>query len=504
MALIDKRFVHFKTRNAFNTALAAGEILNDSIVFIADEKRIWTHDKFFSPESFSKVIAGDKIIEAKDLYQTITFLAGDGLNISVNQETGAITYAHNTKTVSVSDGVTTTTGNITTTPGKFISGITFDQFGHVASVTTSDVQQNSYKNVVANAAEDTEDEGEAIANGSVHINTVEHDSIANSDTVTSSVKIQGKDDIAVTALDDGTIEVGHVLGNGSNMTLSAGAEPGGDSIQAITSASVDPHGHLLALGSLPVPTKAYVDSKISSLGGALDTSLLFRGVIGTGANMIKWEDANQVLSITEDEATGEEIRKGSELGDIYKIGSAGTYDGQVCQVGDLIICTRSNPLEWVVVQGNADVATNAILGFVKGGYATSESARNFAVQIGTDGTMWVNVPFEYTNTSESVVTNSATSQEAASAADGSVFINHLETSKNAAGTETTVVKSSVNIKGKDATKVTADANGVITVESHDTKYGMTYSESAASKTINLLEDGAVKATFTFDAWHEGN
>ena len=90
MALIDKRFVHFLTRNAFNTALAANEISNDSIVFVADEKRIWTHGKFYSPESFSKVIAGDKVIEAKDLYSTITFLAGDGLNISVD-ESGKIT-----------------------------------------------------------------------------------------------------------------------------------------------------------------------------------------------------------------------------------------------------------------------------------------------------------------------------------------------------------------------------------------------------------------------------
>lgn len=502
MALIDKRFVHFKTRNAFNTALAANEISNDSVVFVADEKRIWTHGTWFYPESFREVIVNDgsgenkKITPGVDsLEAAITFLAGDGLNISVDEKTGAITYAHNKNNV--------TGGNITATAGKFISGITFDQFGHVASVSTASVEQNTYKNVVANAAEDTADEGKAIANGSVHINTVEHDSIANSDVVTSSVKIKGKDDIAVTALEDGTIEVGHVLGEGAEKKATAGTEPGGDSIQVLTSASVDPHGHLLALGSLPVPTKAYVDSKVSNLSGALDTSLLFRGVIGDGTNMISWADANQVVSITKNEETGEEIRKGSELGDIYKIGTAGTYAGQVCQVGDLIICTQSNPIEWVVVQGNADVATEAILGFVKGGYKTSESDRNFAVKIAADGTMWVNVPFEYTNTSESVVTNSATNKEAASAGDGEVHINHLETSKNAAGTETTVVKSSVNIKGSDATKVTADANGAITVESHDTKYNLSKEETAGYKTFSLLQDGTAIATFKFDEWYEG-
>ena len=479
MALIDKRFVHFLTRNAFNTAQADNEISNDSIVFIADEKRIWTHGKFYSPESFSKVIAGDKVIEAKDLYSTITFLAGDGLNISVDKD-GKITYAHNTKAV--------TGGNITTTAGKFISGITFDQFGHVASVSTADVEQNTYKNVVANDAADVEAEDAAIANGSVRINTVEHDSIANSDVVTSSVKIQGKDDIAVTALADGTIEVGHVLGQGTNMAAQAASEPTVDSIQALTSASVDAHGHLIALGSMPVPTKKYVDDKLGDLAGALDTSLILRGVIGSGDGMKTMEAANTA----------------AEVGDIYKIGTAGTYAGQVCQVGDMIICVSKDPVEWVVIQANTDIASDQYLGLVKGGFTTSESARNFAVQIGTDGTMWVNVPFEYTNTSKSVVTNSATGQETASAGNGEVRINHLETSKNAAGTKTTVVKSSVNIKGSDATTVKADADGVITVESHDTKYGMTYSESAASKTINLVEDKKVIATFTFDAWHEGN
>lgn len=508
--LIDKRFVHFKTRNAFNSAQANGEISNDSIVFVADEKRVWTHGTWFYPESFRKVIVNDgsnknkEIVPGIDsLEAAITFLAGDGLNISVNETTGAITYAHNTKTVSVSDGVSSTTGNITTTAGKFISGITFDQFGHVASVTTSDVEQNTYKNIVADAAGDKVAENAEIANGSVYINTVEHDTVANSDAVTSSIKIQGINDIAVTAK-DGIIEISHVLGTGSNMAATAAAEQTVDSIQALTSASVDAHGHLIALGSMPVPTKKYVDSKISDLNSALDTSLLFRGVIGTGINMIAWADANQVVSITKDEETGKETRKGSELGDIYKIGTAGTYASQACQVGDLIICTQSNPLEWVVIQGNADIATKDVLGLVKSGYITSESTRNFAVQIDKDGNMFVNVPFEYTNTSKSIVTNSATKQEAASAADGSVFINHLETSKNAAGKETTIVKSSVNIKGSDATEVTADADGVITVKSHDTKYNLTKEEKAGYKTFSLLQDGTAIATFKFDEWHEGN
>ena len=118
--------------------------------------------------------------------------------------------------------------------------------------------------------------------------------------------------------------------------------------------------------------------------------------------------------------------------------------------------------------------------------------------------MWVNVPFEYTNKSNSIVTDSSTKTAGVDdiTVNGNVYVNHLETSKNAAGTETTVVKSSINVKGSDATSVTAVDGGIV-VTSHDTKYTMTHSESAASKTVSLVEDGTTIATFTFDAWHEG-
>lgn len=494
---IDKRFVHFKTRNAFNTAKNAGEILNDSIVFIADEKRIWTHGQWFNPNGFSAIADKDGLgYYADDINSVIQFLSGGGLKTEITKDQNGniqVTYTH--------DPAKADLKNVTTTAGKFISGITFDQYGHVASVTTSDVQQNTYTNVVANAAEDTAAEGAAISNGSVRINTVEYDSIKKTSKATSSIKIQGKDDIAVTALADGTIEVGHVLGTGSKKEAAAGAEPTTNSIQALTSASVDAHGHLIALGSMPVPTKKYVDDKLGDLGKALDTSLILRGVIATEAK-------NGMVKLP---------TSGASVGDIYKVGERGTYAGQVCEIGDMIICVKTdvdadgkelgtNP-EWVVIQANTDIASDQYLGLVKGGFQTSEANRNFEVQIGTDGTMWVNVPFEYTNTSKSVVTNSATGKSSVEATNGNVYINHLETSygktKETADT-TTTVKSSINIKGSDATTVTADSSGVITVSSHDTKYGLSKEEKAEYKTFSLLQDGTAIATFKFDEWHEGN
>ncbi len=493
MALIDKRFVHFKTRAAFNTALAANEIKEDSVVFIKDEKRVWTHGQFFTPQSFSEIHVGDKKIVAEDIYSAVEFLAGSGLVVEA-QDGGKITYSHDN---------TSDVANITAVDGKFINAITFDEFGHVVSVSTGSVEQNTYTNIVAGSADAIEGTSAALTNGNVHINLTEQEAFGN-ETVASSIKIQGKDNIEVTATAGGVIEVGHVGPNNTVDTLTAagGAESVNDSIQVVSSVTRDSFGHLTAIGSMPVPTKAYVDKKMNEMAKALDTSMILRGVVALS-------EKNGMVKLP----------TSSSVGDIYKVGEAGTYAGQLCQVGDMIICVKTdvdaegkelgtNP-EWVVIQANTDIANEDVIGLVKGGFETDEAARNFAVTIAADGTMYVNVPFEYTNKSESIVTDGAakTAGTGAVIGNGDVRINHLETSKNAAGVETTVAKSSINIKGTDATKVTADATGAIIVDSHDTKYSVSVTESAASKVITFVsdKDGTPSTeTFTIDTWYEGN
>lgn len=48
MELINKRFLYFKTYDAFQSRLNAGAIKNDSIVFIDEGDIIWTQGKIFS------------------------------------------------------------------------------------------------------------------------------------------------------------------------------------------------------------------------------------------------------------------------------------------------------------------------------------------------------------------------------------------------------------------------------------------------------------------------
>lgn len=47
---INKRFLHFKTLNAFQQALSQGIIRDDSIAFIKDAELIWTHGEYYASE----------------------------------------------------------------------------------------------------------------------------------------------------------------------------------------------------------------------------------------------------------------------------------------------------------------------------------------------------------------------------------------------------------------------------------------------------------------------
>lgn len=51
MAQINKKLIHFRTKAKFEERLAANDILETSIVFIQDEKLIWTHGTYYSESS---------------------------------------------------------------------------------------------------------------------------------------------------------------------------------------------------------------------------------------------------------------------------------------------------------------------------------------------------------------------------------------------------------------------------------------------------------------------
>lgn len=60
MATIDKKLIHFKTKSAFENALANDQLNDWSIVFIKETQEIWTHGQLYSCSPQSEVIPADE------------------------------------------------------------------------------------------------------------------------------------------------------------------------------------------------------------------------------------------------------------------------------------------------------------------------------------------------------------------------------------------------------------------------------------------------------------
>lgn len=455
MADINKRFVLFKTRQSFNTAKST--LSNESIVFIEDEQRIWAQGKFYGKgKAFSQYKVGtddEQIYSANDEAESIiNFLAGEGLVIT-GDNTGKITYSH----------AESSFANVTTGAGEFIKSITFDKFGHIAEVEKAKVAQNSYTNIVSGTADGKVGTEAALENGSVYINSIEHDAVANSDAVKSSIKIQGKDNVSVTATAAGVIEVAH---NTLAITEET-ATPTGDTTAVISSIGYDSYGHLNKITKANLPTKSYVDSK---LGAAVDAALILKGVLNSA----------------------EELPDEPTVGHTYKVATEGIYAGEMCRPGDVVICVATGDNgadpEWVAIQSNVDLATDDVVGLVKGGYTTNVENREFAVQIDENGSMFVEVPYKDNQTSKNEI----------SSITGGVQLDHYEDDK---------VTSTHTIKGSGSTEVTADTNGNITINStySDTTYSFAKTETAYSKVliITTIIDGEEQenpVNIEFDTW----
>ena len=102
-------------------------------------------------------------------------------------------------------------------------------------------------------------------------------------------------------------------------------------------------------------------------------ALIYKGTIGTGG-------------------TVESLPENYSVGDTYKVITPGTYAGQVCEVGDMIVAVEGG---WTVVQNNTDIATSSATGMVKGG-TTVESEKIYGINVSGAGEMTVSVPWDDT------------------------------------------------------------------------------------------------------------
>ena len=125
--------------------------------------------------------------------------------------------------------------------------------------------------------------------------------------------------------------------------------------------------------SKKIATTEFVHNVLTNKLGELSGALLYKGTIGTGGTIT-------------------ELPGSYEAGWTYKVITAGTYAGQKCEVGDMIIAVTDG---WTVVQNNIDIATADTLGLVKGG-ATTVDTKTYGVDIDAAGAMTVSVPWDDT------------------------------------------------------------------------------------------------------------
>lgn len=179
----------------------------------------------------------------------------------------------------------------------------------------------------------------------------------------SNVKV-GSTTVAADAKTD-TLE----LVAGSNVTLTPDATNDKVTIAATDTTYSAGTQALLEAGTDTanrVWTSKILHDYVAANVGAVD-AMRFKGTIGTGGT---------VTSLPE---------SGVKIGDTYRVITAGTYAGQTCEIGDLIIATETTPA-WTVAQTNIDGAITSISGTAPITVSGSGSSRTIAISAASANT----------------------------------------------------------------------------------------------------------------------
>lgn len=203
---------------------------------------------------------------------------------------------------------------------------------------------------------------------------------ASASTKDSTLKFTGAGDVAVSVSADGVKVDGTTLKNAAAAAKTAAdaAQTAADDAQTAIDAHIanktNPHGvtkaqvglgnvenknvaQILASAALTgtptaptaaagtnstqVATTAFVKGAVDALGNAVAAALRYVGTIGTGGDVTALPTSHKI-------------------GDVYIVKTAGTFAGQVCEVGDMIICSKTGAAaadaDWQVIQANINGA----------------------------------------------------------------------------------------------------------------------------------------------------
>lgn len=217
----------------------------------------------------------------------------------------------------------------------------------------------------------------------------------------------------------------------------------------------------------------------SAIGGA--DAMRFKGTIGTGGDVTS-------LPTT-----------GVKIGDTYRVITAGTYAGQACEIGDLIIATATTPT-WTVAQTNIDGAITSISGTSPISVTGSGSSRTVSISDATTSASGAMSSSDKTKlngiatgaeVNQNAFSNVAVSGQTTVAAD-----SKTDTLTLAAGTNITLTTDATNDKVTIGTSAEVNQNAFSNV-----KVGST-TVAADSKTDTLELVAGTNIALTPDATND--
>lgn len=320
-----KKFVYIKLKSTFTEELQG--TYDKSIVFIEDTNEIFTHGVFFGiPTDYKgKVDSLESAMAALKCFASVS----DGTNTAqAPSTTGVLKFT-------ASNGMTVVVG----TQGVTLKGTTIAESATNGNIT------------VKGPSGDTEVK--------VHgLNTAAYQPTSAFATPASVSAVDAKADAAQDAADaaqgaadaaQGDIDA-HVAAKNNPHGVTK-AQVGLDKVENKTVAEILTNAALTGTPTAPTPastddstkiaTTEFVKDAVASGVAGVTNALVFKGTLGT-------------------DGTVEELPDAPKVGDVYIVSTAGNYGGAVCEVGDMLVCTKAKAgegsAEWKAVQANINGA----------------------------------------------------------------------------------------------------------------------------------------------------
>ena len=448
------KFFNCKTIAKFNQSLESGAIDNSCIAFIEETKQIWTHGQFYScpytKEEIDKLFSSsgstitkadvERVLTGNITSHTHSYLPLTGTAANASKVSNPLTIKVNSGTTEgtnqyVYNGSSARSLNI-----KAGSNVTLAASSGTLTISSTDTTYGLASST-SNGLMSKEDK--------VKLTGIEAGAQVND--VTS---VAGRTGVVVLTKSD--VGLGNVT-NESKATMFTNSSLTGTPTAPTASSSTN---------NTQIATTAFVHGLVNSKIAASD-AMTYKGTIGSsGATITALPDTT------------------AKTGWTYKVLTAGTYAGQKCEVGDMIICltdgSTSTAATWNVIQTNIDGAVTGPSSSVDSHVVTFNGSTGKIVK-DSGFTIGKSVPsnavFTDTHYTTNIYAGSGTAANA-STTNGNTKVTIADN---------TTVRGSVTIKGTGATTVTSNASGVVTINSTNTTYGV------ASTTANGLMSSSDKS-----------